>query len=284
VDSHAVDGRADIYALGCTLYFLLCGAPPFGTGTMAQRVMKHQTAEPREIRATRADVPERLVAICRKMMAKAPTARFQTAGEVAQALADFIEQRTAGFQPTKLGSPLLGTNTSLPMQSEIGLAPDKSKLGRSKPKLLPQENGQVMQSSILLQQDSTLNSRVGPAASAMPSGIETGQPSRSTPLPGLHSLLDEVLQDGAKGATPGVDPLTGPANWSEPGSSPWTSGGRKSNSGSRKSAAADISYSLWFLIGAGVLLGAIVLGVAYSAISSFVGDRAPATVEYRDMD
>lgn len=86
IDSHRVDVRADIYSLGCTLYFLLTGHPPFPEGTLAQRIMKHQKEMPPDIRKERPDVPDDLVTICMKMMAKKPSARYQSAAEVAQVL------------------------------------------------------------------------------------------------------------------------------------------------------------------------------------------------------
>ena len=53
LDSHGVDARADIYSLGCTLYFLLTGHPPFPEGTIPQRLMAHQSGEPADIRKIR---------------------------------------------------------------------------------------------------------------------------------------------------------------------------------------------------------------------------------------
>lgn len=98
-DSHRVDRRADIYSLGCTLYFLLTGHPPFPDGTLPQRLMKHQTQTPPSIYEDRPDAPSSLVNICMRMMAKTPDARFQTAAEVAQELSSFMvtAHRGTGF-------------------------------------------------------------------------------------------------------------------------------------------------------------------------------------------
>ncbi len=90
LDSHQVDARADIYSLGCTMYFLLTGRPPFNEGTLAQRLMWHQTKSPPEISETRADVPERLAEIVSTMMAKDADNRFQTARDVAEQLTAWI--------------------------------------------------------------------------------------------------------------------------------------------------------------------------------------------------
>ncbi len=86
LDSHKVDGRADIYSLGCTLYFMLSGDSPFPQGTIPQRLMQHQSAEPADIRKLRPDAPRALIDICSKMMAKSLTDRYQSGDEVADAI------------------------------------------------------------------------------------------------------------------------------------------------------------------------------------------------------
>jgi eukaryotic-like serine/threonine-protein kinase len=83
LDSHRVDARADIYGLGCTLFFLLTGHPPFVGGTLAQRLMMHQKQPPPSILLERPDAPPELVEICLKMLAKKPGDRYQSAAEAA---------------------------------------------------------------------------------------------------------------------------------------------------------------------------------------------------------
>lgn len=89
LNSHQVDHRADIYGLGCTLYFLLTGQPPFSDGTLAQRIAKHQTEMPQAIRKLRGDCPGELDGIAVKMIQKDPRYRYQSAGDVADALEKF---------------------------------------------------------------------------------------------------------------------------------------------------------------------------------------------------
>ena len=87
-----VDIRADIYGLGGTLYFMLTGSSPFPDGSIAQKLLAHQTLEPKPVREFRQDVPAELLAVLHKMMRKDPDKRYQTPHEVVEALAPWTGQ------------------------------------------------------------------------------------------------------------------------------------------------------------------------------------------------
>lgn len=92
LNSHTVDSRADIYGLGCTMYFLLTGHPPFPEGTIAQRIAKHQSTMPPDIRAERPEVPGELEGICFKMIQKDPKFRYPNCTTVAEVLEQWLEK------------------------------------------------------------------------------------------------------------------------------------------------------------------------------------------------
>ena len=81
-DSSLADQRSDIYSLGCTLYRLLTNYPPYRGETVFQTLMAHRLEPIPSLRAIRADVPELLDRILRRMMAKSPTDRYQTATDL----------------------------------------------------------------------------------------------------------------------------------------------------------------------------------------------------------
>ncbi|APZ96550.1 serine/threonine-protein kinase [Fuerstiella marisgermanici] len=91
VDSHTVDGRADIYALGCAFYFALSGRPPFVDGNLAQRILAHQTKEPQDIATIRADVPPEIQQLLKSMLKKKRTERIQTCAEIADQLTGWLD-------------------------------------------------------------------------------------------------------------------------------------------------------------------------------------------------
>lgn len=89
-DAHAADARADVYGLGCTLYHLLAGRPPFPGDNVARKLHAHRTRTPDPIPG----LPPRLAAVLARMLAKRPEERFQTAAEVADALEPFVASRS----------------------------------------------------------------------------------------------------------------------------------------------------------------------------------------------
>jgi hypothetical protein len=118
-DAHAVDVRADVYSLGCTLYHLLTGAAPFaGVRPVLEKVRAHAEAEVPPVRGLRPEVPEALVAVLARMLAKEPDRRFATPAEVAAALEPF----TAGCDLTKLAAEETG-GTKAPRPPTVPAAP-----------------------------------------------------------------------------------------------------------------------------------------------------------------
>jgi len=91
-DTHTVDARSDIYSLGCSLYFLLTGQPPFTEGSLVQRLIAHQTKMPPAIEEFRRDVPEELNQILFKMLVKNRKDRTSTAADVAEQLSNFLKR------------------------------------------------------------------------------------------------------------------------------------------------------------------------------------------------
>ena len=91
-NANTVDIRGDIYSLGCSLYFLLTGQAPYPDGSLMQKIMQHQQAEPRPIEEFRADVPTGLIALLKRMMAKQPEDRFQTPASAALSLLPFTRR------------------------------------------------------------------------------------------------------------------------------------------------------------------------------------------------
>jgi len=101
LDSHEVDSRSDLYGLGCILYFLLTGKPPFSGSEGMGLMLKQMHEMPVPVNQVRANVPAPLAAICQKLLAKRPEERFQTALELAGELSDWLLGTTISWARQK---------------------------------------------------------------------------------------------------------------------------------------------------------------------------------------
>jgi eukaryotic-like serine/threonine-protein kinase len=86
VNATAVTPAADLYSLGCSLYFALAGCPPFPGGTASQKIRWHRSDSPPPIRSLNPAVPTELAVVVSRLMAKEPADRFAGAAEVRREL------------------------------------------------------------------------------------------------------------------------------------------------------------------------------------------------------
>jgi serine/threonine protein kinase len=121
IDSHNVDIRADIYSLGGTFYYLLIGTPPFPDGSVAQKLLAHQVKEPKPIAELRPAVPQDLIAVISKMMAKNPDDRYATPADLMTALVPFVQTPIA--PPTEKEIPQISKAAGGGMTTIVGRGP-----------------------------------------------------------------------------------------------------------------------------------------------------------------
>ncbi len=93
-DAKNADTRSDIYALGCTLYHLLAGRPPFRGKSTYAIILAQAAGRVRPLREPRPEVPEGLAAVVARMMNRNPAGRFAEPAEAAWALIPFVKEGT----------------------------------------------------------------------------------------------------------------------------------------------------------------------------------------------
>jgi serine/threonine protein kinase len=131
-DAAKADSRADIYSLGCTLYYLLAGHPPFKGVSLTDVLLKHQTETARALNLVRPEVPAEVAAVVAKMMAKDPARRYQTPAEVAAALKPFLATRPLTKPATDVSKAAKDTvrpsaTAARPVASPLAAKPAKAK-------------------------------------------------------------------------------------------------------------------------------------------------------------
>ena len=100
-NQYKVDGRSDLYSLGCTFYYLLTGETPFTGGTAIEKMIRHGSDAPVAIQTKRAGIPDAVAQIVHKLLAKNPKWRYQKAGELAADLAALVGKKADWSAPAR---------------------------------------------------------------------------------------------------------------------------------------------------------------------------------------
>lgn len=113
-NSNRADARSDVYSLGCVLFFLLTGQPPFNSGTIWERLDAHRQTPAPSVREVRPDVPLQLAALVARMLAKRPEDRPASMSAVITDLDELLE-------PTPIPSRRLLTRRNLIVGAVAGV-------------------------------------------------------------------------------------------------------------------------------------------------------------------
>lgn len=100
-DPRSADVRSDLYSLGCTLYYMLTGRPPFPNGTVIQKLLSHTSEPPPDARLYRPQLPEEVANVLSKLLVKQPEKRYQQPSQLIGELLLLADH--LGLQRTAMG-------------------------------------------------------------------------------------------------------------------------------------------------------------------------------------
>jgi serine/threonine-protein kinase len=181
-DARQVDIRADIYSLGCTLYFLLAGRPPFPVEAWEEKLVCHRRVEPQALEQVRPEVPPALGAVVRKMMAKRPEDRYANPLAVADALSPFCRMVGAVAVAAVAAPPALPTTSAASPATATPMPPLSSPGSLVNPSAAYEPGWTLNADSTLSQQPAPSTQAAPPALLSEPTMLVAG-PHSAPPLP-----------------------------------------------------------------------------------------------------
>ena len=129
-DSANSSPKSDIYSLGCVMYFLLTGSIPFPGDTIPERIIKHQTEEPKNPQEFNDRISSKLCDICLKMMAKSPEDRYASCAEIEEDLGEWLaDDGHSGESSVSLDFTNLAGDSKASRSSSLNLGSKTKKSG-----------------------------------------------------------------------------------------------------------------------------------------------------------
>jgi serine/threonine protein kinase len=197
-----VDARTDLYALGCVMYAMLTGHPPFTGDNPLAVLWQHQHQPALSVASLRPDTPAELDALITRLLAKDPSDRPATATEVRDRLTAYAESKSAAAQPTR-ALPVASPTQTLPV---LNHSEEPAAAAGGRFRLGPAGIAAVALGAAILAAITVALLIASPGTDAASTGTANPPPSKAATAPGTttpDSSAENPGTDSTSTGTPG---------------------------------------------------------------------------------